>query len=112
MTIILPTTIKVIDIVYSIEYVDKPSDVDIHRRESLWGQIDPWTRTIRIYSKDNPPESVMQVVWHEIMHAICEKLHIKTEAGDLNDQEVPIDLLATAINSVLQDNPALRGVAE
>lgn len=104
----LPTEIKIIDMVYKIEYVDRPSDVDIFRRDSLWGQCDFWTRTIRVYSRDRSEADVWQTLWHEIIHAICEKMHIATDSGVLNDNETAIDLLATAINAILQDNPAAR----
>lgn len=103
----LPTQIKVIDMTYAIEYVDKPSDVDIYRREALWGQIDYWTRTIRVYHNNRSEADLWQTLWHEIIHAICEKLHISTQDGLLNTNETAVDLLATAINAVLQDNSAL-----
>jgi hypothetical protein len=101
----LPTSIKILDVTYTIEYVDKPSDVDIFKRRALWGQCDFWTRTIRVYRDNRQPEDVWQTLWHEIFHAICEKLDLeKREIGRLNDDEHLIDLLATGINSVLFDN--------
>ena len=103
----LPSRVKVLDVVYAVEYVDKPSDVDVFRRQSLWGQCDYWTRTIRVYRNDLSESDIRQTLWHEVLHAICEKLHISTEAGKLNDNETAIDLLATAINAVLQDNPEM-----
>lgn len=105
----LPSQVKIIDTIYTIEYVDKPSDVDIFRRQSLWGQCDYWTRTIRVYTGNLSEADIMQTLWHEIIHAICEKLHISTDAGKLNDNETAIDLLATAINAVLHDNDLLGG---
>lgn len=108
MSMNLPDKIKIIDTVYAIEYVEKPSDVDIFRRESLWGQIDYWTRTIRVYRNVRCESDIWQTLWHEIIHAICEKLHIATTDGKLNDNETVIDLLATAINAVLLDNDWLR----
>lgn len=105
----LPSEVKIIDVVYTIEYVEKPSDVDIFKRQTLWGQCDFWTRTIRVYHNDRQPADVAQTLWHEILHAICEKMHIETSDGELGDNENAIDLLATGINAVLRDNPALRG---
>lgn len=58
----LPTSIKVLDVVYQIEYVDKPSDVDIFKRDSYWGQCDYWTRTIRIYKSDRQLQDVWQTI--------------------------------------------------
>jgi len=97
----LPNTIKVFDVTYHIEYVDKPSEVDIYKRESLWGQCDPWTRTIRIYKNDRQHSDVMQTLWHEIIHAIAIHLHINDTVSD--EHEV-VDLLAVGINNVIVDN--------
>lgn len=35
----LPSKVKVFDVVYSVEYLDKPSEVDLFKRESLWGSM-------------------------------------------------------------------------
>lgn len=100
-----PETVKIFDVVYKIEYVDNPSEVDIYKRESLWGQVDYWTRTIRIYKNNCQASDVWQTLWHEILHAISEKLDITMrETGKLRNNEEVIDLLATGINCVLQDN--------
>lgn len=105
----LPYSVKIFDVMYSIEYVEKPSDVDIFKRESLWGQVDFWTRTIRIYRNDRQASDVWQTLWHEILHAVCTKLALEVESGKLSDDEKAIDLLATGINSVLLDNGWFRG---
>lgn len=94
----LPKEIKIFDVIYSIEYVDNPSDVDIHKRDSLWGQIDFWTQSIRIYNNNTSINTLWQALWHEILHGICNKLKI----DDIDDDT--IDMLATGINSVLIDN--------
>ena len=36
----LPTSIKIVDSIYDVDYFDKPSQVDHTRRKSLMGQID------------------------------------------------------------------------
>jgi len=95
-----PKSIKIFDVVYKIIYVAKPSDVDIFKRESLWGQIDFWTRTIRIYDTDRADADILQTIWHELLHGICAKLKL----DNLNKDEHSIDLLATAINTILMDN--------
>jgi hypothetical protein len=100
----LPKQVKILDVLYSIEYVEKPSDVDIYKRESLWGQVDYWTRTIRIYDNDRQSADVWQTVWHEVLHALCQKLDIDSSDGKLGADEKALDLLATGINSVLLDN--------
>jgi hypothetical protein len=104
-----PTEVKILDVVYSIEYVDNPADVDIHKRTALWGQVDYWTRSIRIYVNDRQLSSVWHTLWHEIVHAICQHLNIEADkSGDLADDEKAVDLLATGINSVLHDNDWLK----
>jgi hypothetical protein len=101
----LPTKVKVFDVVYKIEHLDKPSEVDLFKRESLWGQVDFWTRTIRIYHNNRQVADVMQTVWHEILHAIASSLHIDNKINDDNDI---IDLLATGINNVIVDNDWMK----
>lgn len=97
----LPDTIKIFDVSYKVEYVDKPSEVDLYKRESLWGQCDPWTRTIRVYKNDRQYADVMQTLWHEIIHAIAIHLHIDDK---VNDDDQVVDLLAVGINNVITDN--------
>lgn len=102
----LPDRVKILGIVYSVTYVDNPSDVDIHRRESLWGQVDHWTSSIRIYKRaESDNSAAFQTLWHEILHAVAVQLHIHPRDGvELNEDENAIDLLATGISTVLVDN--------
>lgn len=103
----LPTEIKLVDMVYKIEYCEKPSDVDIYKRSSLWGQIDYWTRTIRIYrTKDSNDGDTQQTILHELIHGIVDKFHIDQIEKHV-DYEKIVDLLATGINSILIDNPGI-----
>lgn len=96
----LPKEIKIFDITYKITYTNKPSEVDIFKRESLWGQIDYWTRTIRIYNNGLSIDDIWQRIWHELLHGICDKLKLE----DLKADEKVVDLLATGINSIIVDN--------
>ena len=45
-------TLNIFGIDYDVVYCDNPADVDLYKRKSLHGQVDTWTRTIRIYAKD------------------------------------------------------------
>ncbi len=101
----LPDSVMVFDIKYQIEYVDKPSDVDIFHRQTLWGQCDFWTRTIRIYKNDRTYEDIMQTIWHEVLHAIAQQLHIDAV---ISDEKQIVDLLATGLNSVIANNNWVR----
>ena len=100
-----PDTVWILGKKYSISYVDKPSDVDIFGRKSLWGQIDYWTTSIRIYDKGMDDGEIQSSLWHEIVHAIDEELHlgINKELGDDT-----IDLLGMALADVLQRNEWLK----
>ena len=103
----LPAQVKILDVVYTIAYVDKPSEVDFQGRKSMWGQVDFWTRSIRVYAADRSQSDQRQTLWHEVLHALCEKLHVEVKEGELVDDEKTIDLLATGINTILMDNPEL-----
>ena len=96
----LPKHIKIFDTTYKVEYVNSPSDVDHNKRQSLWGQIDFWERTIRIYKNNRSPEDIWQTLWHEAIHGICQKMGM----DELNADENKIDALATGINTIIVDN--------
>lgn len=99
----LPEEINILGVVYKVSYVDKPSDVDIYKRESLWGQIDYWTRSIRIYNGgDRPEEDVWQVVIHEVMHGIANDLHLKPFDDPANHDD--LDVLSLALVDVIFRN--------
>lgn len=97
-----PESINILGITYKVEYVDKPSDVDIFKRESLWGQIDYWTRTIRIYDNGRSIEDVWQSIFHEILHGISEALKLQSLSKEEYHDE--LDILALAIIDVLVRN--------
>lgn len=90
---------------YAIIYVDKPSEVDIYKRESLWGQIDYWTRTIRVYDNDRQEQDIWKTIFHEILHGITSDLKMK----DLHDDEDAIDMLAKSLADTLIRNGWLVG---
>lgn len=96
----LPDEVDVIGTRYRITYCDNPADVDLYKRQSLWGQIDYWTRTIRVYHNGRPPQDVWQTLMHELIHAIVSSLHMSA----LKDNEDEVDLLALALVDVLVRN--------
>jgi hypothetical protein len=98
-----PTSVNILGKDYAIEYCDKPSDVDIFKHESLWGQVDYWTRSIRIYENDRNDDDIFQNLLHEIIHAITQELHIAT-ITDAKDNEEVVDLLALALADTLARN--------
>jgi len=99
----LPDSIDILGIEYSVEYMDKPSDVDIYKRESLWGQVDYWTRSIRVYvGEGRPLVDTWQTLVHEVVHAICSQLNIEALQGE--DHNDDVDLLALGLVNVLFAN--------
>lgn len=88
-----PTQVNILGCTYKIEYVDKPSEVDVFKRDSLWGQCDYWTRTIRVYETSRPIEDIWNTIIHETLHAICNALKL----DDINKDEKMISLLATGL---------------
>lgn len=105
----LPTTIKLVDVEYRVEYVEQSSEVDPAGRQAHLGSIDTWARVIRILvGNDRTLADIRQTLWHEIVHAIMEKFCIEAKESELVNDERVVDLLATGINVVLQENPELR----
>lgn len=97
-----PTEVVILGKHYSISYVDKPSDVDIYKRDSLFGQVDYWTQTIRIYDNGRPMDDIMQTVIHEVLHAIAQNLHLSALSKSENHDE--LDLIALALTDFLFRN--------
>jgi len=96
-----PTQVNILAKRYTIAYVDNAVDVDIHKRDSLWGQIDYWTRTIRVYDKDRGEEDIIETIIHEVLHGIAEELKLRLRK-DENHEELGV--LALAITDVLLRN--------
>jgi hypothetical protein len=97
-----PKEVNILGIVYRVEYVDKPSDVDIFKRDSLWGQIDYWTRTIRIYDHQRTVEDLWETVMHEVLHGIAYALKLKMLSDEANHDELGI--LSVALMDTLFRN--------
>lgn len=97
-----PENINILGIEYSVTYVDKPSEVDIHHRRSLWGQVDYWTRTIRIYDNGRPKEDVWETIVHELLHGLDEELKLKLFEGD--DGHDALSVLSLALTDTFFRN--------
>lgn len=97
-----PENIYILGRNYKIEYVNNPAEVDIFKRESLWGQIDYWTRTIRVYDNGRADFDVMETIIHEILHGIEVDLKLKCFKDDKGHEELGI--LAVALSDVLVRN--------
>lgn len=95
-----PKSINILGIEYKILYFDKAGDVDTRGRDALWGQTDPWTRTIRIHDNCRPQGDIGQTIFHEVLHEICGQLNIEANKGELRSQEKVIELLSLGIADV------------
>lgn len=98
-----PNSINILGREYRVIYCEKPSDVDIYGRSSLWGQVDFWTRTIRVYDNGRTEIDLLQTLLHESLHAITTDLNITEITKDSNEEEI-IDLLALALADMLTRN--------
>ena len=98
----LPTSVNILGVEYSIEYVDKPSDVDRLGRESLLGSVDHWDRSIRVYAKDLSSTDIFGTIMEEVLHAIGEIFGLDMlNSEDNHDQ---LGLLALALADILTRN--------
>ncbi|MBE3130610.1 MAG: hypothetical protein IMZ54_07820 [Acidobacteria bacterium] len=103
-----PDSVEIFGIRYLITYCDKPSDVDIFRRESFWGQIDYWTRTIRVYDNNTTPEDIWDTIIHEVLHGIISALKIRGKIEDCKEGEDIVGLLALGLQDVMFRNGWIR----
>ena len=98
----LPAEVNILGVCHSISYVDNPAEVDLEKRKSLWGQIDYWSRTIRIYKNERPQEDVWGTILHEVLHGILAELHVKWLDDEENHDE--LERLSLALTDVLIRN--------
>jgi len=107
-----PKNLTILGKSYTIEYCDNPANVDINKRESLWGQVDYWTRTIRIYDIGrNNNEDIWHYLIHEILHVFGQELKLECfEKGYANDQKKheELDIIALALTDTLFRNNLIR----
>ena len=99
--IVKPTRINILGKTYSVEYVSNPVEVDIYKRESLWGQIDYWTRTIRIYDNGRQTEDLFETLIHEILHGIAEELKLNLNKNENHNE---LSLLALGLSDTFFRN--------
>lgn len=102
-----PNEINIVGVVYRVEYCDRPSEVDVFKRQSLWGQIDYWTRTIRVYDAGRQSADLWQTIMHEILHGLAEHLHLTCLGkGGAPEDSVhdELDRLATGLVDVFARN--------
>lgn len=97
-----PSRIVILGKEYKVSYVDSPSEVDLFKRQSLWGQIDYWTRTIRVYAADRIESDIFETLLHEIVHGVAQELNIACLKDEKNHDQ--LDVLAVGLADVLVRN--------
>jgi hypothetical protein len=101
-----PTTVNVLGHEYAITYTNNPAEVDMYKRESLFGQIDFWTRTIRIYANDRKDSDILETLLHEILHAIDNDLKLECFKEEKGHDE--LDIIANTLADTLIRNGWLK----
>jgi len=96
-----PETIHILGYEYSVEYVDKPSEVDLYKRDSLWGQIDFWTRSIRVLDNGRGDADVWESILHETLHGVVSALRMGE--GKVSEEHT-IELLALGLVDTFSRN--------
>lgn len=96
-----PDKVNILGKVYSVSYVDSPSEVDLYKRESLWGQTDYWTQSIRVYDNGRSEEEILHTLLHEILHVICWALKLRLNDEPNHDE---LDLVALGLTDVILRN--------
>ena len=103
-----PESVNILGVDYSITYHDNPVDVDLWKRKSLWGEIDHWTRTIRIYDNESQVQDIWHRLIHEILHGINSSLNLTHFSNE--DAHDDLDVLALALRDVMFRNGWLEFV--
>ena len=97
-----PESVNILGKTYRIIYVDNPAEVDWQKRRSLWGQIDYWTRTIRVYDNQRGDDDRLDAILHEVLHHLDE--HLDLGLGSESEEHKKIELLSVALADVLLRN--------
>lgn len=96
-----PKKLKIVDIACRVKYSKQPI---VDGASVLWGAYNSETKKIEVYDRDIPLSAVRQILLHEILHAMGERLDIKQLVGD--DDNL-VDRIATGLNLILAENPEL-----
>lgn len=91
----LPTTIKVGGVDYTVEEVS-----NLIAKDDLWGKVDYFNSSIAVDDSLSPTRKE-QVLIHELTHAIF------LEAGYKEQDEDMINRIGIVLHQVLKDNPNL-----
>ena len=104
-------SINIMGVVYTIDYVNKLSDIDIEgRRTDLLAQIEHVKRSIRILddgkNKGGQKKFPFFLLIHEMVHGMATCANIECLSGDENEEIV--DTLATVLADTLVRNGMIK----
>ena len=102
----LPNSINIFSVIYDVSYHLITTEVDSGKKKSLFGQVDYWDRTIRIYYKDRTIEDVFMTLLHEILHVVDDDLEMGLFEGEYREKK--INILTTALFDTLKRNNWLK----
>ncbi len=103
-----PKSIVILGRKYKITYHNNPANVDAEKRSSLWGQIDYWTRRIRIYDNGRDKVDIFETILHEILHGLANDLNLKSLDSQDKEKHNDLDRLAVALTDTLFRNGFLK----
>lgn len=108
----LPRSLIIMGVRYRVEYTRGMVEVDVDKRNALWGQVDFHTRTIRVFrgtaERERSPEDQLQTLMHEIVHAILQGNHMLQGAIRKGMEEPFVDNIATILADTLTRNRLVR----
>jgi hypothetical protein len=89
---------------YKVIMCDNTADVDINQRENLFGQVDVWTCTIRLY-KQRPYRDLRKTWMHEVIGHLVLEDHLNSDRVQPTDHE--IDVMVDVMYDTLERNGLL-----
>ena len=101
-----PDKVVILGHTSEIQYKENSVEVDVFRRDSCFGQYDPWTRIIRIYDNGRKESEILETLIHEILHAIA--LDLKLKCFDGEDGHEDLDKLALVLADTFARNNWLK----
>lgn len=78
---------------------DTASEVDVECRKSLFGQIDAWDCSVRLYKQRKIAE-IRKTFVHELIHLFCDWIR----SDSLSPSDVDVDQVAELLYDTLERN--------
>lgn len=94
-----PASLNVLGREYLIEYKDKAFEVDVDEENTLWGQVDHKSGTIRVLKR--PADAMFHTIFHEVLHAIEERLGLSF--SDEPSERVHRELTTAVVDTLLRN---------